>query len=248
MTDFREEAYILEKMEITEDDEDDQFAYEEIKDSDEDQALDQESDEEDLNNFDMLKAKTVQKLQSRGVGAQAESMKTFKPDPKARVVERDVVIDDFIRNFLAKFGMGKTLNVFQQEWHELQKKGTFHDNQIGLITDIENKNHRLQEKVVKMRSELGEAKIVAEQAKSTWEKLRKERDFHKTHQNRVNGEKVTINNNIKKIKDLHGQYEERIEEIKKKLQSTLKEKALLKLEKEKLSKRATEIQKKIKDN
>lgn len=90
-----------------------------------------------------------------------------------------------------------------------------------------------------MRKELAEAKITAEQAKSTWEKLRKERDFHKTHQTRVNGEKVTINNNIKKIKDLHEQYEERIDEIQKKLLATIKEKALLKLEKEKLSKRAT---------
>lgn len=53
-----------------------------------------------------------------------------------------------------------------------------------------------------MRTELTEAKIGAEQAKSTWEKLRKERDFHKTHQTRVNGEKITINQNIKKIKDL----------------------------------------------
>lgn len=77
--------------------------------------------------------------------------------------------------------MTKTLNIFQQEWHELQKKGTFHDNNIGLITDIENKNERLKVKVEKMKKELGEAKIAAEQAKSTWEKLRKERDFHKTH-------------------------------------------------------------------
>ena len=68
-----------------------------------------------------------------------------------------------------------------------------------------------------MRSELAEAKVAAEQAKSTWEKLRKERDFHKTHQNRVNGEKVVIHNNIKKIKDLHEKYGDRIEEIKKKL-------------------------------
>jgi len=45
---------------------------------------------------------------------------------------------------------------------------------------------------------------------------------------------VTITNNIKKIKDLHDNYEEKIEEIKKKLQSTVKEKALLKLEKDKL--------------
>lgn len=67
-------------------------------------------------------------------------MKTFKMEPKSKFVERDVVIDDYVRNFLQKFNMDKTLSVFQQEWHDLQKKGTFHDNQIGLITDIENKN------------------------------------------------------------------------------------------------------------
>jgi len=71
--------------------------------------------------------------------------------------------------------------------------------------------------VEKMRAELAEAQVAAEQAKSTWEKLRKERDFHKTHQTRVNGEKVTIAQNIRKIRDLHEQYEERIEEVKKKL-------------------------------
>lgn len=89
-------------------------------------------------------------------------MKTFKPDPKPKVIERDVVIDDFIRNFLSRFGMNKTLNIFMQEWHELQKKGTFHDNSIGFITDIENKNKRLQDKVVKMRGELADAKVAAE--------------------------------------------------------------------------------------
>lgn len=45
---------------------------------------------------------------------------------------------------------------------------------------------------------------------------------------------MTITGNKKKIADLCEQYEERIEEIEKKLQSTVKEKALLKLEKEKL--------------
>ena len=43
----------------------------------------------------------------------------FKGEPKPKVVERDVVIDDFIRNFLGRFNMKKTLNVFQQEWHDL---------------------------------------------------------------------------------------------------------------------------------
>lgn len=58
--------------------------------------------------------------------------------------------------------MNKTLNTFIQEWHELSKKGTFHDNNIGFITDIENKNKRLIDKVEKMRGELAEPKIAAE--------------------------------------------------------------------------------------
>ena len=171
MTDFREEAYILEKMEITEDDEDDDFTYEEIKDDDilgdiGGASIDNgngDSDDEDLNNFEALKAKTMYKLQSKTGGpGGAESMKTYKQDPKPKVIERDVVIDDFIRNFLSRFSMSKTLNIFQQEWHDLQKKGTFHDAQLGFITDIENKNKRLREKVERMRGELTEAKIGAD--------------------------------------------------------------------------------------
>ena len=104
--------------------------------------------------------------------------------------------------------MSKTLNIFHSEWHELEKKGTFHDVGIGLITDSKNKNDKLRAKIDKMKVELQEANVIAEQAKSTWEKLRKERDFHKTHQDRVNGEKVTISQNIKKMKDLQEEYGE----------------------------------------
>ena len=69
MTDFREEAYILEKMEITEDDNDDNYEYEEIKGEDLEDGHEKESDDEDLNNFEALKAKTNQKMmQSRGAG------------------------------------------------------------------------------------------------------------------------------------------------------------------------------------
>jgi hypothetical protein len=94
--------------------------------------------------------------QTKSAGGDIASIKTYKPEPKPKVLERDVVIDDFIRNFLQRFSMGKTLNVFQQEWHELQKKGTFHDNHIGLITDVDNKNKRLKDKVERMRRELAE--------------------------------------------------------------------------------------------
>lgn len=177
-----------------------------------------------------------------------KSGKTRIQEAMPKTLKRDVVIDDFIRNFLQQFTMSKTLNVFQQEWHELQKKGTFHDVQIGLITDMQNKNSKLRAKIDTMKVELQEANVIADQAKSTWEKLRKERDFHKTHQDRVNNEKITISQNIKKMKDLHEDYEEKIEEIQKKHLQAVKEKALLKLEKDKAMKRVMEIQATIKQN
>lgn len=92
----------------------------------------------------------------------------------------------------------------------------------------------MQTKIERMTTELKQAKIVAENAKSTWEKLRKERDFHKHHQDRVNGEKVMITGEIKNVKLSHEEFQERIEEMKKKHLATVKEKALLKLEKDKL--------------
>ena len=67
MTDFKEEAYVLEKMEISEDD-DDGFEYKEIKESEmedeiEDVALDSVvlDDDDDLNDFNALKTKTEAK-------------------------------------------------------------------------------------------------------------------------------------------------------------------------------------------
>jgi hypothetical protein len=57
---------------------------------------------------------------------------------------------------------------------------------------MHNKNAKLKSKIEFMKVELKEANVIADQAKSTWEKLRKERDFHRTHQDRVNGEKLSI--------------------------------------------------------
>lgn len=200
MTDYQEEAYVLEKMEISED-EDDGFEYKEIKEDEElgagpgeveeleDSA--EEDNDEDLNDFDALKTKTEKRKAAQQV-AEGISRGTRVAETVPATVTQEVVIDDFIRNFMQKFKMDKTLNIFHQEWHELQKKGTFHDVQIGLITDSKNKNDKLRSKIEKMKVELQEANVIAEQAKSTWEKLRKERDFHRTHQDRVNGEKVTI--------------------------------------------------------
>ena len=117
---FKEEAYVLEKMEISED-EDDGFEYKEIADSENDNIEDLAvesfaEDEDDLNDFTALKMKTEMKKAAQ-LDATGKATRVMEAVPKT--LSRDVVIDDFIRNFLLKFKMSKTLNIFQQEWHEL---------------------------------------------------------------------------------------------------------------------------------
>ena len=107
MADLKEEAYVLEKMEISEDD-DEGFDYKEIKDLDdvEDEEPDlllesmgMEEDDDDLNDFTALKDKT-EKLRIAVARDQAAETGVIMKEPIAGTIVRDVVIDDFIRNFL----------------------------------------------------------------------------------------------------------------------------------------------------
>jgi chromosome segregation ATPase len=113
MSDFKEEAYVLEKMEISEDD-DEGFEYKEIKDSEgeiEDPVIESIAleDDDDLNDFEALKTKTELK---RLEATKAKGGVVIE-DQLPKTLEREVVIDDFIRNFMQKFSMSKTINVFQ---------------------------------------------------------------------------------------------------------------------------------------
>lgn len=175
----QEEAYVLEKRELSVE-EDEGYDYASVKSSEEELPELSSDDDEDLEDFHKLKAKTtIKKLQQEGREDQAQAQQV-----KPRVVNREIVIDDYIRNFLLKFGMHKCLNVFQLEWTELHKKGAFQDNAIGLITDTRQKNDRMREKLREMTIELDRAQAKAHKVKSpsgTWEQLRKERDFHKHH-------------------------------------------------------------------
>jgi len=56
---------------------------------------------------------------------------------------------------------------------------------IGHVPDVYIRNEKLEEEMEYLRNELDKTKIIAEKAKATYDKLRKERDFHKMHHHRV---------------------------------------------------------------
>jgi len=107
--------------------------------------------------------------------------------------KKQELADEFLRNFFIKFGMKQTLENFQQEWFEKKAQGQL---DMGLIPDIPliyRKNAELTDELQVLQEELDEARIVAEKARSTYDKLRKQKDFEKINHRRVQQEKKKLN-------------------------------------------------------
>jgi hypothetical protein len=108
-----ENTYYFEEVEV---DEEDDFAnYKEVSD------IDSDIDEEEEENFDSMFA--TLKIQENGPPVSPSATETKAKQKKAVTLQKPVVVDDFIRNFLIKNGMKKSLDSFQAEWYEMKESG-----------------------------------------------------------------------------------------------------------------------------
>ena len=102
------------------------------------------------------------------------------------------------------------------------------------IPQIYLRNQELSDELAVLQEELDEARIIAEKARSTYDKLRKQRDYQKINHRRVQQEKIKLNQdgsrNKKVQSDLQGEYEQ----YQRKFEIAMKEKMLIKLEKDRL--------------
>ncbi|CAD5119695.1 DgyrCDS8287 [Dimorphilus gyrociliatus] len=150
----------------------------------------------------------------------------------ATLVETAEVTDDFVRNFLVKMKMEKTLDCFQTEWYENLQKGRLNMEDVGLVPDVYLKNQKLDHDLKHYRSQMEKYKEAALQAKETYIKLRKERDYHRMHHKRVVQEKNKLIQDIKKLKHHYASYEPTLKQLKSKYESAMKEKMLTRLERD----------------
>eukprot|EP00057_Strongylocentrotus_purpuratus_P034520 XP_795557.3 PREDICTED: sperm-associated antigen 16 protein [Strongylocentrotus purpuratus] len=223
-----EGAYFLERATITEDS-DDEFQYEEIPIDDD---LVSEIDE-DLNNA----VRTIQEAQDDKEAAKRKE--GLIPPP---VTQRPEVVDDFVRNFLVKMGMSRTLDCFQTEWYELQQRGLMNEEDVGTVPDIYCRNQQLDNQVKFLRTDVDRFRDAAMKAKETYVKLRKERDFHRMHHKRVVQEKNKLIDDIKRLKRHYGSYEPTLQQLKQKYEAVMKERMLAKLERDRAVNQVSALQ------
>jgi hypothetical protein len=213
---------------VTLDESDDEYNYDAVAEDPEDEDDD---GEEDFNAMKQALAATGE----AGVFAKAP----------ATTGKRDETVDDFLRNFLVKLKLTKTLDVFQTEWYELAQKGALSQDDIGAVPDIYLRNQQLDDQLKTIKSDLYAAQQVAEKARGTWDKFRKERDFHKMHHKRVMQEKNKLVTDIKRLKKHYQTFEPTLGELRHKYETAMKEKMLIRLERDRLAQKVASCEERI---
>ena len=169
-------------------DDDDDLPYEEV--AVEDEPVDEDDDvSEDLdsvmNNLRLL-------------SASGRPSKTGVPTlPEG---QRLPSVDDFLRNFLVRAGLRRTLDTFETEWYEAAARGALPGSERGaLVPEVYVRNQELESALRAARADLDEQRELAQRATSTWDKFRKERDFHRMHHKRISQEKSKLLGDIKRL-------------------------------------------------
>jgi hypothetical protein len=218
--DAQNEVEVVEQYEIS-DDEADEFDYDAVEAPD-----DEEDDDDDDEDFAAALA-SVQRLdeKSRAGSTVASQRDIGTPAAKPTLTQvRPEVVDDFIRNFLIKVGMSRTLDNFNSEWYDLQQKGKLAEVYTDTVPDIYVRNQDLDERVVALQQQLDKMRIITEKAQGTWDKFRKERDFHRMHHRRVVQEKAKLTTDLQRLRKHYLSYEPTLKDLQKKYEVAMKEK------------------------
>ncbi|XP_078259806.1 sperm-associated antigen 16 protein [Rhinoraja longicauda] len=223
-------AYYLQQVTITEEPEDG-YQYEEIP-PDDDMSISE--GDENLENI----VKTIEQ--------QNEDLKTSTQEcsliSEQQVSQRPEVVDDFVRNFLIKMGMMKTLDYFQTEWYEMLQRGSLKWQDVGFVPDVYTHNQLLENELKNLKKDLENCRKAANTASETLVKLRKERDFHRMHHKRVAQEKNRLINDIKRLKKHYAMFEPTLRKITEKYNTALKHKMLTSLEKDRALMQVSSLQ------
>lgn len=169
---------------------------------------------------------------------QPESVESVDPNPS--IQNKPILVEDFIRNFLIRHNMKNTLREFQHEWYESKQKSKITSQEI--TPDIYQQKEGLETEIIKLKQDLSKMGKITCEAKGTWERLRKERDYHRMHHRRVAQEKNEIYKKLKRLTKHSEEYEPVFNKMRQKYEKALKEKMLMRLDRDKIKVRLQSLE------
>jgi hypothetical protein len=176
------------------------------------------SDDKDLD-FNNLESFFVEK-----------QIKIFDQEKPYKFEEGSNRTDVYIKNYLMKFDMTKTLKIMEQEFFEKLSQGIINIEDLPNVPELYLESENLQEKIGNIQKELDDAKIYAEKANSLFLKLNKAKENEKIKHRRVQQEKVKLIKEIEKLKKVYEDDNKIYKDLKKKYWDVTKESLVLEQE------------------
>ena len=99
--------------------------------------------------------------------------------PQPGLVERPELPEDYVRNYLLRKGMTKTLHCFQTEWYEMEFKDLHTDPAPDAVPDCYLEVARLEGEIQKLTTDLNTTQSKGFNTTAASAKLKKERDYHR---------------------------------------------------------------------
>ncbi|XP_074547127.1 sperm-associated antigen 16 protein isoform X2 [Halichoeres trimaculatus] len=148
-------------------------------------------------------------------------------------------VDDFLRNFLQRLGMSRTLNSFEVEWYgSAQKLQTeslrMTSAGICFIPDALTHQQLLHSELKEVHREIDLLREGVLKAGESLVRMQTERDFHRIQYRRLLEEKNRLIEDHKKLRKHLQSFEPALKQLDDKYQAALSQKMLITLEKDRL--------------
>lgn len=242
-----DDLYYLEEVAL-EDDADDipiETVLEDVSDDDVDDELDLRNALSQMRAGDSGTSTKPERQRAGSVSLDQTTTSAVGASSSEQSAKRPLVVDDYIRNFLVKLNMQKTLAAFQAEWYSMKQAGQLHEEDAA-VPDLYARNEALDRQVRQLRQEVEDMRALASNYKGTWDKFKKERDFHRMHHRRVQQEKSGLLRDLKRLQSHYSTFEPALEAARKKYEAVAKEKILMQMERDKLRSRCEALEAQVK--
>ena len=183
-------------------------------------------EDDEIGDYDLLLDKT-------------KKLKLKSEDSQSVDSSRTESADEFLRNFFIKFGMTKTLESFQLEFYEKKANGEVMKDEIP---DVYARNLELTDELSYLQEQLNEAKVTSSKARSTYDKLNKQRDYQKINHRRVQQEKSKLTKQINHLKKTYETNQDKFKDLTYKYENIMKEKERLSVRVKNLEKSVAQVE------
>jgi len=153
--------------------------------------------------------------------------KIYENDHPYEFIKEKERADVYIKNYLMKFDMQKSLKILEQEFYELLSKGEIIIENIPNVPNVYIQSEIFQEKIGNIQKELDDAKIYAEKANSLFLKLLRAKENEKIRHRRVQQEKQKLIKEVDKMKKVYEEDIKIYKELKRKYWDVTKESLVL---------------------